>query len=127
MLFRSYPLDGVVETDWLPFIFTMNWRFSKPGKVKFEKGEPFCFLTLMPHSVLDDIEPTIEIMDGQFAKEYSEWAASRANFNHNLEKHDSETVKQGWQKNYVQGSSATGQKAEHHVSKRKLNPFRENL
>ena len=31
------PLAGVVETDWLPFPFTMNWLFTQPGRVRFEK------------------------------------------------------------------------------------------
>src|SRR5690606_23014215 len=39
------PLTGLIETDWLPFPFTMNWIFTRPGRVKFEKGEPFCFIT----------------------------------------------------------------------------------
>jgi hypothetical protein len=39
------PLVGLIETDWLPFPFTMNWIFTRPGTVKFEKGEPFCFIT----------------------------------------------------------------------------------
>ena len=38
------PLSGLIETDWLPFPFTMNWIFTRPGRVKFEKGEPFCFI-----------------------------------------------------------------------------------
>ncbi len=25
------------------FPFTMNWQMTRPGKVRFEKGEPFCF------------------------------------------------------------------------------------
>ena len=25
------PLVGLVETDWLPFPFTMNWIFTRPG------------------------------------------------------------------------------------------------
>ena len=38
-------LEGLVETDWLDFPFTMNWRFTRPGTVQFERGEPFCFMT----------------------------------------------------------------------------------
>jgi hypothetical protein len=34
------PLDGIVETDWLPFTFTFNYRFTKPGIVEFKKGDP---------------------------------------------------------------------------------------
>ena len=36
------PLVGLIETDWLPFPFTMNWVFTRPGRVRLEKGEPFC-------------------------------------------------------------------------------------
>src|SRR5215469_5139020 len=39
------PLGGVIETDWSPFSFTMNWRFTRPRHVvRFEENEPFCFL-----------------------------------------------------------------------------------
>ena len=36
-------LSGVIETDWSPYSFTMNWMFTRPGTpVRFEKGEPYC-------------------------------------------------------------------------------------
>ena len=53
------PLDGLVETDWLDFPFTMNWRFTRAGTVGFEKGEPFCFITPFPHALLDAIQPVL--------------------------------------------------------------------
>ena len=28
-------LTGVIETDWLPFPFTMNWQMTRPGTVRF--------------------------------------------------------------------------------------------
>ena len=35
-------LSGIIETDWSPYSFTMNWIFTRPGApVRFEKGEPF--------------------------------------------------------------------------------------
>lgn len=34
------PLDAIIETDWLPFTFTYNFKFPKPGKATFTKGEP---------------------------------------------------------------------------------------
>jgi hypothetical protein len=34
------PLDGIVETDWLPFTFTFNYKFTKPGTISFKKGDP---------------------------------------------------------------------------------------
>ena len=37
------PLTGIIETDWAPYTFTMNWMFTRPGQVvRFEAGEPFC-------------------------------------------------------------------------------------
>jgi hypothetical protein len=47
-----YPLQGLIETEWLPFPFTMNWQMTRPGKVRFEKGEPFCFLTMVQDTKL---------------------------------------------------------------------------
>ena len=39
------PLDGFVETNWLPFTFTMNWKLHTPHKtVTFEKGTPLTFV-----------------------------------------------------------------------------------
>ena len=56
------PLEGVVETDWLPFPFTMNWRFTAPGAVRYEAGEAICFVTLLPHGVLDAVAPRIGVI-----------------------------------------------------------------
>ena len=50
------PLVGLVETDWLPFPFAMNWRFTQPGRVRFEQGEPFCFFTLVEDKKLEDVD-----------------------------------------------------------------------
>src|SRR5271156_1280951 len=37
------PLTGVIETDWAPYTFTMNWKFTRRNvPIRFEKGEPFC-------------------------------------------------------------------------------------
>ena len=32
------PLAGLVETDWLPFPFTMNWVFTRPGPGEIPQG-----------------------------------------------------------------------------------------
>jgi hypothetical protein len=38
------PLSGVIETDWSPFTFTMNWRFTRAGEwVTFDRGEAIAF------------------------------------------------------------------------------------
>src|SRR4029077_20628852 len=59
-----YPLTGVVETDWSPFTFTMNWRFTRPGQsVHFDAGEPFCFVFPVERGYLDAIEPRLVSME----------------------------------------------------------------
>lgn len=34
------PFDAIIETDWLPFTFTFNYKFSKPGKLMIKKDQP---------------------------------------------------------------------------------------
>ena len=115
---RIEPLEGLVETDWLPFSFTMNWRFTRPGNVRFEKDEPVCFLALAPHAVLDDVQPVLARLedDPDLAAAHRAWAESRGDFNDKLERHDPDTVAAGWQRGYVRGTQASS----YHVSRRKL-------
>ena len=105
-----YPLDGIVETNWLPFSFTMNWRFTKPGTVTFEKGEPFCFITLFPSVAIEDVTPVPVPMsdDPEFHKEVKIWASERTRFNEALRLNDEYAKEQKWQKNYLKGESPTG-------------------
>lgn len=57
------PLDGVVETDWLPFTFTFNYKFTKPGKLTIKKDQPlFTFFPIERGFIesFDTIEKSIE-------------------------------------------------------------------
>lgn len=46
------PLDAIVETDWLPFTFTYNFKFISPGSISFKKDEPiFCFFPIERNTV----------------------------------------------------------------------------
>ena len=116
------PLEGLVETDWLPFTFTMNWRFTRPTRIRFAKDEPFCFLTLAPHGALDAVQPVVhELADEpQLATEYRHWQDSRSDFNARLRRNEDDAVREGWQRDYVRGDRVAGQTT--HVTKRKLHP-----
>jgi hypothetical protein len=120
------PLDGLVETDWLPFPFTMNWRFTRPGTVRFTAGEAFCFITPVPHAVYDAIEPRLASLDAdpELKAAYEGWSQSRGNFNAKLAAREPDTVKQGWQRHYVKGAAPQGGAAGFHLSRRKLKPPR---
>jgi hypothetical protein len=116
------PLDGLVETDWLDFPFTMNWRFTRPCTIAFEKGEPFCFVTPVPHALLDAVQPVIRDVDVDPALKaaYDLRSTSRNDFNAGLKVRDPDIVAQGWQRHYVRGEDAAGRRAEFHLSKRRL-------
>jgi hypothetical protein len=32
-----YPLTGIIESNWLPYPFTMNWQVTRPGTIVFER------------------------------------------------------------------------------------------
>jgi Family of unknown function (DUF6065) len=36
------PMTALVESDWLPYPFTFNYRFTRPCKVTWKAGEPLC-------------------------------------------------------------------------------------
>lgn len=116
------PLSGLIETDWLPFPFTMNWKMTRPGKVTFEKGEPFCFITLVEHKKVEEFEPERMLIttNPELMKEYKAWSVSRADFNSRLEAQDPDAVKESWQRHYMKGETVTGDKVDDHQSRRRL-------
>ena len=121
------PLAGLVETDWLPFPFTMNWQMTRPGRVTFAKGEPFCFVTLQQHTLLEAVQPERRALadNPQLAADYAAWQTSRADFIERLEARDPGAVEAGWQRNYMRGVKPTGQAApDTHATKRRLRPLR---
>jgi hypothetical protein len=121
-------LQGLVETDWLPFPFTMNWIFTRPGRVRFEKGEPFCWITLLPHRAMDEVQPIQRSLasDLDYQNQYLAWGERRAEFNKKLGQRDPDTVKEAWQRYYFRGEmpveSAT--KPSDHINKRRLKSMR---
>jgi hypothetical protein len=117
-------LSGVVETDWLPFPFTMNWIFTGPGKVRFEKDEPFCFVNVVEHRQVDRFEPVIRSLesDPDLKDQYAAWSTSRAEFNQKLTDRDPATLKESWQRFYFKGEPPKrgGPAPADHINKRRL-------
>lgn len=118
-----YALSGLVETDWLPFPFTMNWQMTRPGTVRFEKGECFCFFTLTEHMQLEEITPRISRLDDEpeLKGDYQLWSTSRSDFIERLNAREDTAVQSGWQKDYMRGRKADGSPVEaEHLTKRRL-------
>ena len=115
-----FPLDGFVESDWVPFTFTMNWKFTKPGTVRFEKDETYCFITLVNYKELSTIPVNVKSLSENpvLNEEFKKWSKLRDEFNRGLDANNAEIVKKGWQKFYARGQSPGLISApEHHTTK----------
>ena len=118
------PLTGLVETDWLPFPFTMNWQMTRPGEVIFKKGEPFCFIVPIEHGKLEEIQPERKLLstNPDLEKEFHGWAESRGNFNKKLVSGDKEPSKPAGSAIICAAKNRPGDKIDSHVTKRRLKP-----
>ena len=120
------PLEAVVETDWLPNTFSMNWKFTRPNHpVKFEAGEPFCFVAPTPTLYLSDIEPALRKMasDPEVSRQYVLWQMRRGHFNLRREQPETEEARQSWLKDYLKGQNALGSKLRLNQPSLKLKEF----
>lgn len=121
------PLGGVIETDWSPYTFTMNWRFTRPNHwVRFEENEPFCFLFPVQRGALDDVTPQIRPMaeeDG-LTEAFQAWSQSRDAFQKWVAETKPDSPADKWQKLYYRGVRPDGTPGPgSHESKLRLAPF----
>lgn len=108
------PLTGLVETDWAPYSFTMNWMFTRAyTPVSFEKDEPICHVFPMERGKLEAIEPSMALLSEapELEAHYKSWCASRNAFNDGLRIPGSPAVAQRWQKTYFRGQKPDGEDA----------------
>ncbi len=103
------PLAGLVETDWLPFPFTMNWVFNRPGRIRFEQPVQRSFAS-----------------ETALREQYEVWLKERDSFNSRLDRNDPEAVREAWQRFYFKGEipEDKGQAPATHINKRRLKSIR---
>jgi len=93
--------EGLIETDWLPFTFTMNWMITKPNEtIVFEKGEPICQLFPYPKEYVENFDAKIRTKDSmptELKKLYDYWCHSRDVFN------KADRNAGDWEGNYFKG------------------------
>ena len=116
------PLAGIVESDWLPYPFTMNWQLLQPGLTRFEEGEPFCSFLPVPRQVL----PTTEIQvhrledDPELAARHNQFRDARNGFMERIRAGDPDAIKEAWQRHYFVGRHPDGVLAPEHLNKLRL-------
>lgn len=120
-------LGGLIETDWAPYTFTMNWRFTRPGVVSFNENEPFCFLFPVERGLVGRVNPrvcSIDTAPDDLKRRTQEWSASRDHFIAEAKECPHRSPSERWQKFYYRGVDADGRKgAEDHQTKIRLPEF----
>jgi hypothetical protein len=120
------PLEGLIETDWSMASFSMNWKFTRPGKVVWKAGEPVAML--VPHRRGD-----LELFDPRYADlsdnpeldaGYRLWISDRTEFLALQRLGDTEAIKARFQKHYAQGESVDGVFFEGHQKRRNVRAFK---
>lgn len=121
------PLTGVIETDWSPYSFTMNWQFTRPDhKVRFERDEPYCHIFPIERGSLERVEPQLSVLSQMpdIEREHKAWSDSRNTFNADLGRPGSDAQQERWQKSYFRGVTPSGAAgAEDHRSRLRLKEF----
>jgi hypothetical protein len=120
------PLTGIVETDWAPFTFTMNWKFTRNDTpIAFERGEPFCMIFPVRRGLVEEVEPEIRPIESneELFAAYTAWVESRQAFHKGLAVPGSEAQAEKWQKDYFRGISRFGQSPPDHRTKLRVKPF----
>jgi len=121
------PLTGLVETDWSPYTFTMNWMLTRPNHpVRFEEDEPFCFFFPVPRGLVEQFQPTIAPISEEpgLGEQFQAWSESRLKFHREMELRPPADPSDRWQKLYYRGVYPDGAtRAAAHEIKLRAKPF----
>jgi hypothetical protein len=122
------PLTGIVETDWAPFTFTMNWKFTRKGtRITFERDEPFCMIFPVRRGLVEECDPEVRALqdDKDVFEAYTEFHKRRGEFLESLKVPGSEAQAQGWEKHYFRGTTGfEGKSSPDHRTKIKAKDFK---
>ena len=102
----------------------MNWQFTKPGTVIFEKDEPFCFVFPIKKQAVLDCTPEIHDIaeDPELARQHEAVAVSRNEFMRRFHAKDPKALRNPWLKYYFRGCHPDGAIADNHINKLRVAP-----
>ncbi len=97
-------LSAVVETDWSIAPFTMNWKFTRPCEIKFEKDEPYCHIFPIART-LQTVKPRLAsiVDEPDLCAKFIAWGESRSEYG---KVQTEDTTRWHWQKHYHLGQDA---------------------
>jgi hypothetical protein len=120
------PLEGIVETDWLNFPFTMNWKFTERLKpVRFQHDEPICMLIPIRRGDAESFRPEIRNLESEpeMSRSFELGLARRNEVRLDL-LHD-KNVEGRALGHYVRGEGYLGERSEEHQRRLEIQPFTE--
>jgi Family of unknown function (DUF6065) len=121
------PLSGVMETDWSPYTFTMNWRFTRRNHwIRFEAGEPICFIQPTLRDALERMDPKFVPLNDNpdAARQFAAWSQSRNSFQAQVAEKPPSSGTDQWQKRYYRGLDMDDKPGvPDHRAKLRLKPF----
>jgi Family of unknown function (DUF6065) len=125
------PLSGVIETDWSPYTFTMNWRFTRRNHwVRFEANEPICFIQPTLRDGLERMNPKfVPLKDNpDAARQFAAWSESRNSFQAKVAEEAPSSGSDQWQKRYYRGLDMDDKPGvPDHRARLRLKPFVEGV
>lgn len=120
------PLTGIVETDWAPYTFTMNWKLTRPNLwVHWKENDPMCFIFPLQRSAITEVTPRIKPLSDapELQAQLAAWSKSRDDFHANVVWRPPLHSKDRWQKHYYQGKDMEGSIQPDHKTKLHLREF----
>lgn len=121
------PLTGVLETDWSPYSFTMNWIFTRPGHwIRFERDEPIAFFFPVERGAIEAVEPSFHAIDEapELKAAFEQWRDSRDAFHQRMRDTPPTEPADKWQKLYYRGLCPNERPgAADHQTKLRVKPF----
>jgi hypothetical protein len=129
-------LSAAIETDWMPFSFTMNWKFTRPHhKISFVAGEAYCFFFPIRLGEVEEFVPEFMRLEDRpdMMRQYN-YAIGRRGFSKivpkakeegymskTITRSDERSIKfQGW---YSKGELPDGTPWPEHLRKVRVRPF----
>ena len=105
------PLEGFVETDWLPNGFTMNWKMTEPGfTVRYPADEPICRIFPYKNDYIENFQISILSPDEDpaFMERVIAWRADRLVRLKSKDTAPTTDPRIIWSGDYVKGTDTSG-------------------
>ena len=119
------PMTAVIESDWLPYPFTFNYQFTRPGEVTWQAGEPYAQLCVIPAGIQEEVQPVIRNLgdNPELARDLHEWTTKRVDLLARRMATQRAAGQESWAKDYFKGRYADGRDANvEHTMKVRLKP-----